>query len=114
MIEQLSVTVENSAGPYKNNLAWATYTLLAVSVLYTSGSPFDQTQQQEVIRAINAAYSKDHAIARLNDRERSKIYYTYVSLTALESGMVLSKDPQEVAAGKAIAKNTLQIMGMKP
>jgi hypothetical protein len=71
-------------------------------------------QSQEVIRAINAAYSKDHAIARLNDRERSKMYYTCVSLTALESGMVLSNDPQQIAAGKAIAKNTLQIMGVKP
>ena len=111
-IETLSAVVENNAGR-KHNLAEATYLLIGVSLQTSTGRLIEKARAQELIRAIAAAYAGDKSFQRLDDRQRSRMYYLYTATIALTGGLNASKDPAEVQAAKALAQNTLREMGIR-
>jgi hypothetical protein len=49
----------------------------------------------------------------MSGRERSRIYYLYTATIGLTLQLSLSKDPTEVAQGRALALSTLHELGIK-
>jgi hypothetical protein len=113
-IETLSPVVEKALGAHKNNLAEVTYVLIGLSMQTASGKPIETAKAEQLVRAIALAYAGDEGFKRLDDRGRSRMYYLYTSLIALQGGLGLSKDPAETEVAKALARGTLHEFGIQP
>lgn len=112
-LELLATTVERGMS-MPNNLAQATYLLIGISLQTARGQPLETARAGQLTRAIDDAYAKEAGFARLDDRQRSRIYYTYLGTTGLTAELGMSKDPREVAAGRELARNTLKSFGITP
>lgn len=112
-ISLLEDKIEQAAGR-RNNVAQMTYLLAGMSLQIGTGRTLEPARAQELTRAIDAADAADPAFGPLDDRGRSRIYYRNLTLLATMAALSLSNDPGEARAGCAIAKSTLQSLGITP
>jgi hypothetical protein len=112
-LDLLAATVERSMAG-RHNLAQATYLLIGMSLQTAGGRPLASARAVELTRAIDAAYANDPKFMGMDDRQRSRMFYTYAATTGLTATLGLSKDPAEVQAGRKLALNTLHAFGIQP
>ena len=112
-LRAVSEEVEGTPGWQRGNLAMATYMLAGLSFTKATGRSLDQGLVTELVHGIDEAYAHDAAFQATGERERSRIYYLYTATLGLTLQLSLSKEPAEVAQGRALALSTLHELGIK-
>jgi hypothetical protein len=112
-LQAVSEQVEGTPGWQRGNLAMATYTLAGLSFTKATGRSLDPSLASELVHGIDEAYAHDAALQAMSGRERSRIYYLYTATIGLTLQLSLSKDPAEVAQGRALALSSLHELGIK-
>jgi hypothetical protein len=112
-LQAVSEQVEGTPGWQRGNLAMATYMLAGLSFTKATGRSLDPGLATELVRGIDEAYAHDAKLQAMNGRERSRIYYLYTATIGLTLQLSLSKDPAEVAQGRALALSSLHELGIK-
>jgi hypothetical protein len=112
-LKLVSEQVEGTPGWQRGNLAFATSSLAVLCFTKATGRTLDPGMVSELIHGIDEVYAKDAAFQAMGGRERSRIYYLFTATLGLTLQLSLSKDPAEVAQGRALAVKTLHELGIK-